>query len=122
MRYSETEITTLVGQFSPGQTVTIKLIELSNDALVTVTSDVCVESLHIPGMYLWKTNNINDTSLIGYSNLLYEMTCLEDGSKFYGKFVFGGYVDDVVDAADLTGPITDVEEIRQTVHVINARI
>ena len=63
MRYSETEITTLVGQFSPGQTVTIKLIELSNDALVTVTSDVCVESLHIPGMYLWKTNNMPDSQV-----------------------------------------------------------
>lgn len=118
MRYSEEEVTTLVGQFKPGKNVTIKLIELSNDSLVSISNNVCTESEHMPGMYLWKTTNINDTALVGYSNLLYEMKD-EDGKVFYGKFIFGGYVDDEM---DFTDSIADVEEIRQTVHIINARL
>lgn len=119
MRYSEEETTTLVGQFKPGQTVKIKLIELASDALVSVNNDICIESVHMPGMYLWKTTNITDSTLVGYTNLLYEMKCVEDGKLFYGKFVFGGYVDD---ENNFTDSVADVEEIRQTVHIINARL
>lgn len=121
MRYSESEATVLVGTLKPGLTVKIKIIELSNDNLVELNTDACIESEHLPGVYLWSTTNINDNSLIGYSNLLYEMTSIEDNKKFYGKFIFGGYPDKSVDV-DLTSVEEQNNEIIEKVDIINARI
>lgn len=121
MRYSETEQTVLVGQFKPNQTVRIKIIELATDNLVDVDTDVCIESKHMSGMYLWKTSNIKPNAVSGYSNLLYEMKTVEDGKVFYGKFVFGGYPDDSVDV-NLDEVVELATEINDTVDIINARI
>ena len=90
MRYSSSESTTLAGKFTPGSSVTIKVVNIDTDSLLTVTSNVCNESIHIPGLFLFSTNKIN-SSLQPFTNCAYEMT---DGTNiFYGKFVYGGYVD-----------------------------
>lgn len=121
MRYSELEKTVLVGQFKTGQAITIKLIELSNDNIVEISNNNCIESQHMPGIYLWSTDYIVDNSLVGYSNLLYEMTSVDDGRKYYGKFIYGGYVDKDV-SVDLSEVLADTNEIKNTTHIINARI
>jgi len=116
MRYSESEITTLVGIFKPSQVVKIKIIEVSNDQLVTLVSDTCIESQHMPGVYMWKTTNINQTLLAGngYTNMVYQMTC-DQGKVFHGKFVFGGYVDDKV---LLTDSIAKLDKIIEKLQII----
>jgi len=119
MRYGITENSVLVGQLPTGGTVTIKLIDLATDNLITLTSNACVESLNIPGLYMWNTNSLAVDAIIGYSNVLYEMT---DGiEKYYGKIVIGGYVDSN-GTVDLTGIITDLTEVLDLLNIVNARI
>jgi len=61
---------------------------MATDTLETITNNVCTESSNISGTFLWSMDNITST---GYKNFLYEMT---NGEKsFYGKFVYGGFVD-----------------------------
>ena len=120
MRYGKDEQVILVGKFKPGSTVTIKLIELSNDNLVEVTNNICVESDHLPGVYLWSTSDISDDSLVGYSNILYLMSD-DTGKEFIGKFVYGGYIDDGV-KVDLSEVLKDTKEIKENVDIVNARL
>lgn len=89
MRYSSNENTVLVGNFPTGATVSIKIIDMLTDELVTLTDNVCTESAHIEGMYLFNTGNIISV-FTKETSLLFEMS---DGtSTFYGKFVCGGYI------------------------------
>ena len=86
MRYNFDENSILAGMLPPGGTVTIKIIRMDTDELLELNNDTCQESQHIPGVYLWDTNNIT-TQITDYVNCLYIMT---DGDKnFYGKFVIG---------------------------------
>ncbi len=90
MRYKLSENITLAGKLPAGATVTIRVVDLDIDALVTLTTDVCSESGVINGMYRWNTSNIT-SSITGYKNMYYEMT---DGTNTVsGKFIYGGYVD-----------------------------
>jgi len=121
MRYSKTEITTLVGNFKPNSIVTIKLIDSNTDTLVNLTSSTCTESRHIPGVYLWKTDKISDSNLKNvFHNLVYEMSS-NDGKKFYGKFIYSGYVDKnvVVDFDDIKVNLNDLQD---GIDLINGRI
>ncbi len=91
MRYSEQETTTLAGKFNENDSVTIKIINMAGDILEDLDSNICTESDHIPGIFLWDMNNITNIPT-GYDNYLYEMT---NGTKvFFGKFIFGGYLDE----------------------------
>jgi len=121
MRYAIGENSTLVGQFEEGSTVHIKVLVLDTDTLLELDNDVCVESEHMPGMYIWKTSNISsNNNLIGYTNLLYEMTS-EAGKKYYGKIVYAGYVEKV-QLTDLS-PLIDADtSISELLYLINARI
>jgi hypothetical protein len=86
MRYGETENTILLGNFPTSGTVTIKIIDLSDDSLVSLTSNSCVESTNIPGLYKFDVS-ANMTLPSTYKNYAYEMT---DGlNVFRGKFVYG---------------------------------
>jgi hypothetical protein len=89
MRYSNSESTCLLGNFPSGGSVTIKIIDLSTDNLETLTSDVCVESSNIAGLYKFDLD-LNMTNS-GYKNFAYEM--FDGDNRFRGKFVYGGYVD-----------------------------
>lgn len=120
MRYAKEEQAILVGKFKPGSIVTIKLIELSNDNLVEVTNNICVESEHLPGIFLWSTSDIADDSLVGYSNLLYLMSD-ETGKEFIGKFVYGGYTDNGI-KVDLTEVLNDTKQIKENIDIVNARL
>jgi len=93
MRYSLNENSVLVGQFEPGSTVNIEILLLETDTLLILDDDVCAESSFMPGVFTWNTSNLSDLNNInGYVNLLYKMTS-DQGDDYYGKFVFGGYVD-----------------------------
>ena len=121
MRYSTTEDTVLVAILRSGLTATIKIIDLINDNVISISSNACTESEHIPGIFRWNTNNIDDPALTdGFYNLFYEITS-SDSKKFYGKFLYGGYVDkDVV--VDLS-EITDQHAVMQEdLELIQARI
>jgi len=120
MRYSENEHTILVGQFKTGVTVSIKILDLSNDAENPTTNIECRESKVMPGIYLWSTARINVAEYDGYKGLLYEMTSSE-GEKYYGKFVYGGYVDDEVTFVQ-DGIVEIDPDILKILKIINARL
>ena len=93
MRYTTDETTTLVGLLPEGATATIAVLRLANDTAVSLDSAECTESQHMPGVYLWNIGEIaiQPTSKTEY---VYEMEA-SSGEKFRGKFVLGGYVDDI---------------------------
>lgn len=119
MRYSSSEKTVLVGQLTPGRVVSIKIINLLTDTLIDISNSTCVESEHIPGLYLWSTNDITPGGVTGFTNLLYEMK--QGDEVYYGKFVYGGYVDEDGNV-DVSGIITDLTEVIETLNIINARM
>ena len=98
MRYVKTENTILAGELAPGTTVKIKLINMLTDELLPINLDMCVESQHIPGTYLWPINNIDQSvfdNLIQPMSVLYAMYvpgASATGQKivFKGKIVIGG--------------------------------
>ncbi len=118
MRYSNDEQTVLVGIMKPGVDVTIKVMDLISGNLINITTDACPET-QLEGVYRWPTSNIDDEALAdGFYNLFYEMVG-SDGKKFYGKFLYGGYVDkDVV--VDLGEMDDDHKEIQETLDVLVA--
>lgn len=118
MRYSELENTQLVGMLFPNRTVTIKLIDMATDTLISINDSTCVESNHMPGVYIWKTVYLNRTNLVVPATLLYEMTSAEDKRKYYGKIIIGGYLDKISDIDTL---VDDTKEIMGTVDFIFAR-
>ena len=93
MRYASTENTVLAGIFDPGSTVNIKVINMENDSLVDITSNVCTESSNMPGIFLWSTSNINEVFSTN-TNLLYQMYDTI-GKTFVGKFVYSGILDEI---------------------------
>jgi hypothetical protein len=93
MRYSIEEKTVLAGQFDGGVSVSIVIVNIDTDTPLSLVTNVCLESDHIPGLFLFDTTNIS-TVLTQYTSCAYYMT---DGSKnFYGKFSLGGYIDENV--------------------------
>jgi hypothetical protein len=108
MRYSVTENTYLVGQFLPGRTVTIKVLNLSNDVLLSIRTDVCVESKAIPGIYIWSTGNIT-TPITTMTSLIYVMTSKEDGRTYIGKLVYGGLIEEL-NEINKTNEISEISE------------
>jgi hypothetical protein len=120
MRYSEKEQTILVGQFKSGLNVNIKILDLANDAEIPVTNIKCRESVVMPGIYLWSTSRINIAGFDGFKNLLYEMTSSE-GTKYYGKFLYGGYVDDEISVIMEENP-ESYKHIMKLLKIINGRI
>jgi len=122
MRYSNDESTVLVGTFETGKTIKIKVLNIVTDTLVSIKNNNCVESNHIEGVYLWPTNNIENAALkSGYHNLIYCMYDDTSGKRFYGKFVYGGFVDKEV-TFDTSGLEVDLTEIKEITELINARI
>ena len=97
MRYKLSEDITLIGKLPSAGTVTIRVLDLETDTLISLASDSCTESAIISGLYRWGTSNISST-ITGYKNLYYEMT---DGTNTVsGKFVYGGYIDEQKDSLD----------------------
>lgn len=93
MRYKEEETTSLVGKLDSAKEVTIKVVHAGTDTLMNVSSNVCTESQHIPGMYIWETSNMA-TALTGA--FIYQMT---DGVKVSpGKFTRGDAMEYLTEA------------------------
>lgn len=127
MRYSEKEHAVLVGQFNPKETVKIRILDLEHDLEIPLMNNICNESKTIPGIYLWDTKYIDSSKINTYTNLLYEMSD-SNNNVYYGKFIFGGYVDDLMtDVLNLansssSSPKATNEAILKLVRIINARI
>jgi hypothetical protein len=100
MRYKLGEGATIAGILPTGGSVTVKIIDMASDILLSLSSSSCTESSHISGVYLFDIDNIT-TPITDYTNCLYEMT---DGSdKHYGKFVLGGYPESLASKGDVYG-------------------
>lgn len=113
MRYGSTETAILAGIFSEsGLDVRIKIVELGNDNLVELKTDICIESEHIEGLYLFSTSNIVNDALLGYNNLVYIMYSEGSAVKQYGKIAKGGVIDDQTDVnlAEITALITQLQK------------
>ena len=120
MRYSENEETVLVGILEPNMNVKIKIINLDSDALVSLKTDNCIESKHEGGVYMFSTKNIDKSTVPEHANLLYVMTT-EEGDRQFGKFVYGGYMDEPI-TVTVEGDAEAHEEIKEKLDIINARL
>ena len=120
MRYSDKEHAILVGQFSAGIDVTIKILDLDHDVEIPLINNICNESAIMSGVYLWNTKYIDSSKIDSYVNLLYEMKD-SSGNVYYGKFIFGGYVDTKIDLTGITDKPTH-DAILRLLNIINARI
>lgn len=108
MRYNTArfgETIYLLGEFLSSLalgTVTIRIIDLSTNTLVTLSNNQCAEVPNssygvadtFPGFstYSWPTSNITTSSLV-YTQYLYAMEDTSTGRIQKGKFVVGGYPD-----------------------------
>lgn len=83
-----------IGIFTPGDTVTIQVLDLATDTLLAITppANDCIESTQIPGFFYWDGANL-DTALTGFHQCLYVMTNAA-GRTHAGKLVIGGYPSD----------------------------
>ena len=115
MRYVKTENTILAGELSPSSTAKIKLINMQSDELLTINSNVCTESTHIPGTYLWNTSNIDSSlfsNLTTPMNVLYMMYNVSDPTKtFKGKFVIGGELNNLSTITNLDTSIKNNNQL-----------
>ena len=127
MRYSENEETVLVGEFDTGKDIKIKILCLELDKLVTLEKEECEESEVFPGVYMFSTKYIDKSTVPEYANLLYHMYD-EDGNYYRGKFVYGGWFDNIdveanVDLTPIEEKIDSHDSIVNTkLDIINARI
>lgn len=115
MRYVKTENTILAGELSPSSTVKIKLINMQSDELLIINSNICTESTHIPGTYLWNTSNIDSSlfsNLTTPMNVLYMMYNVSDPTKtFKGKFVIGGELNNLSTITNLDTSIKNNNQL-----------
>jgi len=109
MRYTTArfgETVYLLGEFVSGLalgTVTISIIDLASDSLVTLSDNQCTEVSNtsfgaadtFPGFstYTWPTSNIDSPSLVPVQ-YLYIMEDTSTGRVQKGKFTVGGFTDD----------------------------
>lgn len=112
--YDETEVIYLIGKLLPAETVTIRLIGFPGDVNLSLISDVCVESAHEPGFYVWDTTNIDFSNLGGSPEspspgspavpegfaLMFPATILyvmrdSKGNQHAGKFIIGSFPEQV---------------------------
>jgi len=94
MRYKNDETTVLGGFFKSGSQVTIKVLD-DNGQAIQLTNDACIVSPDESSLYLWSTTNMQSEA----GTYFYIMT---DGiNKMPGKFIYGGYVEDVAKISDV---------------------
>lgn len=62
MKYQKFE-SLLIGRLEPDSKVTIKIIDVKEDVILELNSNVCYESKNLPGVYLFNTKEIDIISL-----------------------------------------------------------
>lgn len=117
MRYNETENTVLAGIFKSGDIVTIKIINMETDELEELNSDICVESSHIAGSFLWSVTNMTNAPSLYYKNFMYEMS--NGVTKFYGKFIYGGIIQDRIKNIEDKDYGLSIEQHNKLMSIIN---
>ncbi len=94
-RYAESkfgEQPVVVATFLPGDTVTIEVLDLSTDTLLTLTSASCSESAVMPGIFYWSTADFQ-TQPTDFNQLVFRMENAA-GLQRPGKIVVGGFPSD----------------------------
>jgi hypothetical protein len=115
MRYAQTENTWLLGNLPPGKTVTIVIVDIDTDNAPILLSNECVESTHIPGLYIFDV--LTNLPVTSYKNFAYEMS---DGENaFRGKFVYGGALPADVKSIN-EEPVTNINDLSGKTDILNA--
>lgn len=98
MRYLFSEETTTYAAaiFPTGHTVTVQVLDLRSDALLSLTTPNTSESPHIAGVYRWSFNNLSATPTVKL-DMLIVFTDTTTGRQRMGRYTFGGLPDAVVD-------------------------
>lgn len=91
MRYKLSENTYILGRFPSGSTVTITLYDLSDNSIVSLSSNACQE-VGTTGIFKWTTANIASQPTTKKEYLW----VMSDGVvSSSGKIVLGGYPDNI---------------------------
>jgi hypothetical protein len=93
-RYAEAkygEQPVVVATFLPGDTVTISVLDLATDTLLSITppADDCNESAVMGGIFYWDTANL-DAQPVDFNQLVFRMENAA-GLQRPGKIVIGGF-------------------------------
>ena len=91
MRHTIAENINVLGKFNTGDTVTLSLYLISDESVVTLTSNSCNE-IASTGVFKWNSSNIATAPTV-FSEYLWIMT--NSTSSQYGKIVLGGYPDSI---------------------------
>lgn len=94
--YNEDATTYAAAVFPPGHTVTVQVLDLRSDALLSLTTANTAESPHIPGVYRWSFGNLSSTPTVKL-DVMVIFTDTTTGRKRFGRYTFGGVPDIMVD-------------------------
>lgn len=110
MRYQSAlgETVHAAANFQTGKTVTVQVLDIEGDALLTLTSNSAPESAVIPGLYTWASSDIDSGDQpTSYKELMVIFTD-SDGNKRFSKIVVGGYPDQISFAEYANQVVVDV--------------
>lgn len=103
MRYKLSENTYILGRFPSGSTVTITLYDLSDNSIVSLSSNACQE-VGTTGIFKWSTANIASQPTTRKEYLW----VMSDGTvSSLGKIVLGGYPDDILSSSQVSNAVWD---------------
>jgi len=99
MRYkSDNETPWVVGELASNQTVYLTLYDLSDGSEVTIQDSGCTEILST-GFYKWSSSITTPPTT--FKQYLYIMSGVTNEDRYAGKYIFGGYPDDVFPSGDI---------------------
>jgi len=102
MRYLLAENTYVIGSFATGDTVTVSLLDLSDDSSVALDSSATTE-IGTTGVFKWNTSNITTQPVV----LTEYLAAITDGTTTqFLKLIVGGYPDSISD--DITSLDIDI--------------
>jgi len=108
----------LVGELPSGGTITITIYDLSDGSTVLLTSNICSE-IGITGLYRWNSSNII-TQPTTFKQYLYIMS---DGTnRFVGKFVLGGFTDEIDDVKAKTDNLPSDPASESNVDAVETKV
>ena len=94
MRYGIDETTSIVGIFPDAESVSIQVLNVELDEIMSISESTMTESSHIPGIFSWDTSNIISPPTVPTS-IVVKMTSGTD--IVYSKMTIGGVIDVIKD-------------------------
>lgn len=99
------ESTVIVGKLPTGGSVTIVVYDLSDGSSVSLDNGACSE-IGSTGLYRWASTQITTPATVK-TEYVYIMTDATSGEKDYGKFVVGGYVNNIDELLSTIDTVVD---------------